>query len=129
MFWQYLFYSMLLVPLFYELGCLQEPQKVIHFMKRYKEKSRANKLQTSMDWAFFSFSLFYLILSFVGLLSSQWVLFTILILFSMVVGQIKLKSKWILQLDALVSAAILLFILLNKFHFHINLIHRILAYV
>jgi hypothetical protein len=66
--------------------------------------------------------LLYFIWSFVGIFTSQWVLFLLLIL----LGFIPLKrfKAW-MKIDAAISIAILMLIILNKYHLHIDVLASI----
>ncbi len=63
-------------------------------------------------------SFYYWIILFIGLLSFQWYFFLLIIIMGFIP---KGKYIWIRRVDSLITISILLFIVLNKFHFHINL--------
>jgi hypothetical protein len=61
----------------------------------------------------------YTVWSFIGLFTSQWIIFLILF----IMGAIpKGENKRFYQIDAVISIGLLMFILINKFHLHINLL-------
>lgn len=63
------------------------------------------------------FNMFYFIYVFVGIFSSQWLLFLAILLLSL----IPKKIVAVRRIDSVLSIIILLFILINKYHLHINL--------
>jgi hypothetical protein len=63
------------------------------------------------------FNMFYFIYVFVGIFTSQWWLFLTIIAMSFIPKKKPLARK----IDAIVTMAILLFILINKYYLHINI--------
>lgn len=63
------------------------------------------------------FNMFYFIYVFVGIFSSQWLLFLAILLLSL----IPKKIVAVRRIDSVLTIIILLFILINKYHLHINL--------
>jgi len=59
-------------------------------------------------------SLIYMLLTLIGLFTFQWYAFVVILLFS----AIPKRTWWWIRIDALISALIILFIVINKFHFH-----------
>jgi len=68
----------------------------------------------------------YLIICFIGLMSSQWICFLAIIVQYLSVSRLRRKYIIVGYLDSILSFAILLFILINKYHLHINLLNEIL---
>jgi hypothetical protein len=60
---------------------------------------------------------FYWIVCLVGLMSSQWVAFVAIIVLSLVPK----RWLWWRYIDTVLSILLLLFIVLNKYHFHVDL--------
>ena len=72
--------------------------------------------------AFVLLQLCYFIWAATGLMSSQWIPFLVLILYSFIP---KGDNIFIRKADAILSLAILLFIVINKYHLGINLLDYI----
>lgn len=103
------FYLLVAVCLFVEILRLLAVKKVDQGVKNPKDYS-------PLYTAYVSFGFFYFFFCLVGLMSSQWIGFVALLLLGFV------PKKWITWrvIDGILSIAILVFILLNKFQFHIN---------
>ena len=104
-------------------------QKNIHSaVKRLKKLNKEKKGKLSFDEIGASMTLYqsigiiYLIYCLVGLMSSQWVLFALIILLAF----IPKRWLWWRYVDSIVTLLILAFILLNKYHFHIDMFHLII---
>lgn len=95
--------------------------KRLYKLRKEKKKVKLPDLSSGMV-AYQIVGILYLIYAVVGLMSSQWVLFAALIVLSFI------PKKWILwrYVDSILSIAILVFIILNKYHFHINILNSIL---
>jgi len=114
------FYVLGILGIIWEIICLVELVKVHNFLLKLRVKHKSEdslSLYTEKDKSFLFFMFLYLAWAIVGLLSSQWPIFLFFILFSL----IPKKNIYYRFFDALVSFSILIFILLNHFHFKINL--------
>jgi hypothetical protein len=114
------FYALGILGIIWEIVCLVEVVKVHNFLLQLKVKQRSEyslSLYTETDKSFLFLMFLYFVWAIVGLLSSQWPIFLFFILFSL----IPKKNIYYRFFDALVSFSILIFILLNHFHFKINL--------
>lgn len=109
-----IFYIAVLSCIIIEIAQLSETKRIVNAIYRYKEDK---KMTTNYGIYIFA-NLFYWAISFIGLLSFQWYLFLLIIIMGFIP---KGKYIWIRKADSLVTIAILLFIVLNKYHFHINL--------
>jgi hypothetical protein len=116
----YLFYFAALAAIVYELTALFNTDKVFAYKETLKAKN-ADALNEREIFVSISM-LLYFIWSFVGIFTSQWVLFLLLIL----LGFIPLKrfKAW-MKIDAAISIAILMLIILNKYHLHIDVLASI----
>lgn len=122
----HVFYIIAALFLIMELLVLVNIKTVHSGMKRFnklrKEKKniKFDNLSSNMV-AYQIVNFIYLIYVVVGLMSSQWLLFAALIILSFV------PKRWILwrYMDKFLSIAILVFIILNKYHFHVNLTNLI----
>ena len=63
-------------------------------------------------------NILYFILVLAGLFSQQWMLFLILFFLALITSKVR-HIKWIRVLDSSICILILLFIVLNKFHFRL----------
>lgn len=118
------FYLLVAVCLFVEILRLLAVKKVDQGVKKYKEV-KDPKDYSPLYTAYVSFGFFYFFFCLVGLMSSQWIGFVALLLLGFV------PKKWITWrvIDGILSIAILVFILLNKFQFHINFNHLLINYL
>ncbi len=71
---------------------------------------------------YFAWFLTYMAWSIVGLFSSQWAIFLILLIMSFVTGGLislfKKHSNIILRVDAFMTVVLLVFMFINRFHLH-----------
>jgi hypothetical protein len=114
-FFKFIFYFIGLAPIMWELNVIAEPLKARKFIKAMENIPYEDRTdnQKNLTWCL---SL-YIIWVFVGLLGSQWILFLVIIGLSCIP-----KKYTIIQwLDACISFMVLLFILLNTYHFKINI--------
>ena len=129
----HIFYFFGLIALLYEILVIFNTAKILDYSETVIKDKSKNMTGTQ---AFFILCLFlYIIWAFVGLLSFNWILFLALILLS-VIGTIitKITKNRIVKIiyrkfDGILSACILLFIILNKYHLHINLYELIKNYL
>ena len=118
----YLFYIFTIPALLWELMVLKETKKVKSFMAKYKAIDHKDKTSTDTAWG--CLMLGYFAFTSLGLFSSQWVLFLLFIILSF----IPFKNLYLIKLDAFLSMTLLLSIILNKFHFHIDIVNLILNF-
>lgn len=85
--------------------------------EKYKEKVEFNDMETNQK-ALGVLMLMYTIWIFIGLMTNQWVVYVVILLLSII------PKKWIVIrfIDALCTLLLLLFAMLNEYHFQINLI-------
>lgn len=124
----HVFYILIAFFIFVELIVLFSQKNIHSAVKRFKKLNKEKKGKLTFDeigasMAFYqSIGIIYLIYCFVGLMSSQWVLFLLIILLAF----IPKRWLWWRYVDSLVTLLILVFILLNKYHFHIDMFHLII---
>jgi hypothetical protein len=112
------YYFLGIAPIIWELLSLMELHKVHAFCTEYKllnkrkEKVKMSSTQNSFTWLM----TMYVVWAIAGLFSSQWFLFLLLLSLSF----IPKNSIFIRLLDSCISFVLLLFIVLNRFHFHID---------
>ena len=117
----HLFYIMICFPLYWELINLYQIKKTYNFIIVLKAKKANNLSGKEKVYIFFSFG--YLTWSFIGLFSSQWPIF----LFLLLMGLIPKYYIWWRWIDSFLSFVGLLFILLNAYHFNIDVYKLILT--
>jgi hypothetical protein len=124
----HVFYILIAFFIFVELIVLFSQKNIHSAVKRLKKLNKEKKGKLSFDEIGASMTLYqsigiiYLIYCLVGLMSSQWVLFALIILLAF----IPKRWLWWRYVDSIVTLLILAFILLNKYHFHINMFHLII---
>ena len=123
----HVFYILIAFFIFVELIVLFSQKNIHSAVKRFKKLNKEKKGKLTFDeigasMAFYqSIGIIYLIYCFVGLMYSQCVLFLFIILLAFI------QKSWLCwrYVDSLVTLLILVFILLNKYHFHIDMFHLI----
>lgn len=110
-----IFYILIAFCLLFEVLNLAAYKKVFAAVKKYKNKNDISDA-SSIFVAWVMCNWIYLVLCFIGLISSQWIGFLALIVLSLI------PKKWLTWriIDSILGIAILLFILLNKYHFQID---------
>lgn len=113
-----IYYFIGIIPIIWELLSIMELHKVHTFCMEYKmlSKRKDKFVMSSTQNAFTFFMMCYVIWAIAGLFSSQWPLFLMLLLISF----IPKKFIFMRLLDACLSLGLLLFIIINRFHFHID---------
>ena len=124
----HVFYILIAFFIFVELIVLFSQKNIHSAVKRLKKLNKEKKGKLSLDEIGASMTLYqsigiiYLVYCLVGLMSSQWVLFALIILLAF----IPKRWLWWRYVDSIVTLLILAFILLNKYHFHIDMFHLII---
>lgn len=110
-----IFYILIAFCLFFEVLNLAACKKVFAAVEKYKDKNDLTEISPVFAvWRMCNW--IYLILCLIGLISSQWIGFLALIVLSLI------PKKWFTWriIDNILGIAILLFVLLNKYHFQID---------
>ena len=110
-----IFYILIAFCLFFEVLNLAACKKVFAAVEKYKDKNDLTEISPVFAvWRMSNW--IYLILCLIGLISSQWIGFLALIVLSLI------PKKWFTWriIDNILGIAILLFVLLNKYHFQID---------
>lgn len=122
-----IFYVIVALLLVYELIVLMNIKTVFKSVQKYRNISKdlkrtSRKVEAgeySQTFLLFSiFNIFYFIFTIIGFMSSQWILFALLFILS-IIPKNYISLRYI---DSIISISILVFILLNKYHLHINLL-------
>lgn len=120
-----LFYIIVTLFFVYELLVLVCRKRIFEAMKNCRNRIKEAKQEgkpTDVEAiggtmvAFQIFNIFYLIFTVIGFMSSQWLPFVCLF----ILGLIPKRWLFIAYIDSIVSLSILAFILINKFHLHIQ---------
>lgn len=114
---EFLFYIFAIPALLWELINITSVTRTHNFMNRLKDDKvkLSNKGKTEQNVAFLM--ILYAIWMFLGLFTSQYILF----LFLLTISFIPKKYRIIRFVDGVISFLVILFIILNKYHFGINL--------
>jgi len=108
-----IFYILIAFCLFFEVLNLAACKKVFAAVEKYKDKNDLTEISPVFAvWRMCN----WIYLIFIGLISSQWIGFLALIVLSLI------PKKWFTLriIDNILGIAILLFVLLNKYHFQID---------
>lgn len=116
----HVFYIFAVVAIIWEAMCVYDT-KVAHTKLTAFRKLKREDKWTSAQGAFAVFNVVYFAWTIVGLLSSQWVLFAALLAISF----IPRKNIVMFWINAAISLMLLVFMLVNKYHLHINLFNLI----
>jgi hypothetical protein len=115
-----LFYLLLIIPLLYELVSFTNVE-VYEFVRRaFYTKEIKYKDYTSNQKSYALCGGLYVLLTLIGLLSSQWILFLVILLISIMPRKIKYSRIGFL-IDSSICSAILMFAIINHFHLHIDI--------
>ncbi len=119
--WTNLFYFLfLIVAITQDLASFINPEKTVEIETDFSEnlkkdpKTAVGKHKGEM-WT----QGFYFFLNMIGLFSSQWIGFLLIFILAFIP---KTKRIWVLA-DSLISILIVLFIILNKYHFHYDVLN------
>lgn len=126
------YYALIVVFILVEVLKLYNSKRVLQGLYRIrritKEKKRTGAKVTAEDYSgtfiiYVVLQAFYWIFCMMGLMSSQYLLFAMILM----LGIIPKRKLWLLRIDSAISIGLLLFIMLNKYHFHIDIYHLIFS--
>lgn len=114
----HIFYLLMIFPILWESLSLTQASTINRFIK----KSITNKSREEMDIedaALTIFQCLYLLWTFIGLFTFQWPLFILLF----IIGEFNSskRSVWYTRIDAFICLILLFFILVNAYHFHLDI--------
>lgn len=117
---KHLFYLLTIVPIIWELLNIIDTKKIHAFCGNMmlKIKSKETNTFTTHETLLSICMLGYLIWVLIGLMSFQWPIFLFLLLMSFISKSNSIIYRWI---DSFVTVLILIFIILNAYHFKINI--------
>lgn len=119
-FFTFLFYAFAIFPIIWECMIISSPIKMSEKLQAMK-KTKADKWNPTQYTAAVFF-LCYAIWAILGLLSTQWIVFALVLALSIIPKGKFVFSRW---LDAVLSLPILVFIVINKYHLHLDLLEFI----
>ncbi len=120
---KHVFYFFAIVAIIWEINVLLSPKKV-HGLKDQIKGKKFNEYSDSVKGlAFCMFA--YLIWTIVGLFTVQWPVFVLMIILGVIP-----KKHWTMRFaNAFISLCLLIFVILNSYHFHIHLWSEISKYL
>lgn len=116
MFWQYLFYIWAFLAILFEV-CKLSPKGWREYMSQMKYLKDKKKDYSTTEAVFILLQVLYFLWIFVGFFSSQWILFGSIFLLSFIPKKIYIINF----IDSVLTIGILLFMIVNKFHLHLDL--------
>lgn len=124
MFLKFLFYSWGLLAILFEIMVMKSPKKYNNYIQSIVKIKKSDK-PSGTQIALILLMCGYMAWGLIGLFSSQWVLFAALIILSWIP---KLKFWILCWIDSVLTLPLLIFILLNAFHLHIDVWKLISTY-
>ena len=118
----HIFYFLSGLAILWEIIVVTSPTKVTKFIKSYENKNIDGFTKTQKNLSYCMLG--YIVWCLIGLVSSQWVIFLILLL----LGIINKRIAIITFITGLLSLLLLMFMLLNLYHFHIDLFSLLKSY-
>jgi hypothetical protein len=119
-FFTFLFYAFAVLPIIWEAVIISSPIRMSRKIKAMKD-AKAKEYTTNQSAASV-FLLTYAFWSIIGLMSTQWIGFAAILVLSLIPRGNFWFFRWV---DSVISIAILVFIVINKYHLHIVVIDTI----
>lgn len=110
----HIFYMFIIAPILWETLVVISPRKVTNFVKDLKPMSGDSI--TPRQKTLGNYMLLYLIWNIIGLFTGQWLFFLIIL----GLGFIPKNNAVLTFMNGFFSLIILIFIILNQYHFHID---------
>lgn len=120
---KHLFYFLTIIAITYEFCVISNLKKYLALKKKFKKPNIDFKKLPSHIQSLAVLQLLYALWTFVGLMTFNFPFFLLFILISIIPFK---RNSFLLCLDATMSIIILIFILLNAYHFKINLYELII---
>lgn len=128
---EHLFYLMVILCFLFELSKIANATDIYKFITMNNEyKENTGKTLEYSSWTqreknYYSTSCIYLSVCILGLFSSQWIVFLAIFLQTIIMVIISYRHPILIKVDSAISALLLLFICLNKYHIHLDLFNLI----
>jgi hypothetical protein len=122
-----IFYILVLFCITIEVSGLTQTERVIRASKNVRDKMAEDgdaKSIMGFDRQYMQTQALYTILVLIGLFSTQWILFLLLIVIGVASTPLK-HNPTFRRVDAFISILILLFIVVNKYHLHLDLVETL----
>lgn len=123
---EHIFYILICVMAFSELVKLGVSKNLYARTKEFNKLEKDNKEKRvgyMKEHPALLFVLFYdifgWIMLLIGLMSSQWFCFLLIMLLS--ISHFQRLGAWAVRIDSFLTAAILIFAVVNKYHIHLNI--------
>ena len=115
---KYLFYLVAIAPILWEIICIYDLDRVHKFQMSFKKlKGKKFDEYSSNQKTVAVLMYLYMIWAFIGLFTFNWVAFLTLFTLSF----IPKRNKYVRWVDSFLTIIILFFIVLNTFHFNVDL--------
>lgn len=119
-----LFYALIIIQALYELVKLFKCKSLYRHAKVFQRLDKTSKRWYLMAHPWLYVALFMdtigLLLLGIGLFSSQWLCFLIVLILSF--SRLQTLGAWAICLDSVITIVIYIFATLNAFHLHLSLI-------
>lgn len=117
---KFIFYFFGILAITYELWTIKNYDMNQAFVRKVEDSMKDKSIKfTDGETAFGCLQCLYCFWATVGLFSSQWLMFLILIVLSFVKYIFKSSNIIWSTFDAIISVAVILFAILNTYHLHI----------
>ena len=117
-----IFYFLGGLAILWEIMVVTSPIKVTKFIKSYEDRDINGLTKTQKNLSYCMLG--YIVWCLIGLVSSQWVIF----IFLLFLGMFSKKRAILTFITGLLSFLLLIFMLLNVYHFNIDLFSLIKNY-
>ena len=121
---KHIFYALIILQLLYELAKLFKCKSLYRHAKVFQMLDKTSKRWYLMAHPWLHVALFMdtigLLLLGIGLFSSQWLCFLIVLILSF--SRLQTLGAWAICLDSVTTIVIYIFAILNAFHLHLLLI-------
>jgi len=116
---KHIYYFFAFFAILWESGCIIETKKVHEFIIKLKADSKNKKFDelSNNQKSLIFLQLFYGIWAFIGLFTFQWSIYIVFFITSFIPKKNIIARK----ADAIISLLILFFIILNTYHFKIDI--------
>ena len=118
----HIFYFLSVLGILWEIMVFSSPIKVTNFIKSYENRHIDGLTKTQKNLSYCMLG--YIVWCLVGLASSQWFIFLILLF----LGMFSKKRAILTFITGVLSFLLLIFMLLNVYHFNIDLFSLVKSY-
>lgn len=129
-----IFNLLLLIPLLIELERAMSPVKAWELGKRFRKikaenpDTYTNDILDSPDGGYMKMNVLAYIIILIGILSSQWIVFLMLVIFHAACASLRVQRVILgVFINATVSALLIAFAMINGLHLHYNLLSYIIS--